>query len=193
MSWNACYDKYRCLKGFFSNLYIIINHHQMTASKQDLLSNHCYCIWHPYINRVKFYCVTGDIKKAFLRIQISEENRDAQRTVWYNNLADRQVAEYRFTTVIFGASPCQYNLGARCKSLYRSINPIVLKHQKPEALRHHKPGARHVYRWHTKWGWFSRSTPEVFISLDVSAPDDISKQWNLWIKELGKCNHLRNL
>ena len=61
---------------------------------------------------VKFYCVTGDIKKAFLRIQIGEEDRNAQRTVWYNNLADRQVVKYRFTLVIFGAAPSQYNLGA---------------------------------------------------------------------------------
>ena len=81
-------------------------------------------------NRMKFYCVTGDIKKAFLQIRISEEDRDAQRTVWYNDLTDRKVMEYRFTRVIFGATPSPYILGATLQkhvSQYRFDYPETSK------------------------------------------------------------------
>ena len=79
---------------------------------------------------MKFYCVTGDIKKAFLQIRISEEDRDAQRTVWYNDLTDRKVMEYRFTRVIFGATPSPYILGATLQkhvSQYRFDYPETSK------------------------------------------------------------------
>ena len=58
------------------------------------------------------YCVTGDIQKAFLQIKVNEEDRDAQRTLWYNNLTDRNIVEYRFTRVIFGATSSPYVLGS---------------------------------------------------------------------------------
>lgn len=63
-------------------------------------------------NRMRSHCVTGDIKKAFLQIRIDEQDRDAQRTLWYNNLTDMHIVEYRFTRVIFGAAPSPYILGA---------------------------------------------------------------------------------
>ena len=81
-------------------------------------------------NRLKFYCVTGDIKKAFLQIRISEEDRNAQRTVWHNDLTDRKVMEYRFTRVIFGATPSPYILGATLQkhvSQYRFDYPEASK------------------------------------------------------------------
>ena len=63
-------------------------------------------------NRVKRYCITGDIKKAVLQIRVSEEDRDAQRILWYDNLKEQNIIEYRFTRVIFGARPRPYILGA---------------------------------------------------------------------------------
>ena len=72
-------------------------------------------------NRFRRYCVTGDMKKAFLQIRIHEADRDVQRILWYNNLTDRQIEEYRFTRVIFGASPSPYILGATLQKHLENI------------------------------------------------------------------------
>ena len=63
-------------------------------------------------NRMRRFCITGDIQKAFLQVRVHEQDRDAQRVLWYDNLADRKVTEYRFTRVIFGATSSPYILGA---------------------------------------------------------------------------------
>ena len=73
-------------------------------------------------NRMNPYCVTGDIQKAFLQIKVDEEDRDAQRTLWYNNLTDRQIVEYRFTRVIFGATPSPYVLGSTLQKHVKQFN-----------------------------------------------------------------------
>ncbi|XP_070537520.1 uncharacterized protein [Ptychodera flava] len=62
-------------------------------------------------NRMRKFCITGDIQKAFLQIRVHEQDRDALRVLWYNNLQDREVTEYRFTRVIFGATSSPYILG----------------------------------------------------------------------------------
>ena len=58
------------------------------------------------------YCITGDIKKAFLQIKLDQADRDAQRLFWYNNLEERKIIAYRFTRVIFGSAPSLNILGA---------------------------------------------------------------------------------
>ena len=63
-------------------------------------------------NRMRKYCVTGDIQKAFLQIRVHEQDRDAQRVLWYDNITERNIREYRFTRVIFGATSSPYILGA---------------------------------------------------------------------------------
>ena len=63
-------------------------------------------------NRFRRYCVTGDVKKAFLQIMIRRCDRDAQRVLWYDDLECRNVAEYRFTRAIFGATSSPYLLAA---------------------------------------------------------------------------------
>ena len=63
-------------------------------------------------NRFRKFVITGDIKKAFHQIHLPPEDRDVQRVLWYNNLQDRKVMEYRFTRVIFGATSSPYILGA---------------------------------------------------------------------------------
>ena len=67
------------------------------------------------------FCITGDIKKAFLQIRVDEKDRDAQRILWYDNLASRNVTEYRFTRVIFGARPVHVSLERH----YRSTSDIT--------------------------------------------------------------------
>ena len=52
-------------------------------------------------NRMKKYCITGDVRKAFLQIKLDPVDRDAQRLFWYNNLEERKITAYRFTRVIF--------------------------------------------------------------------------------------------
>ena len=37
-------------------------------------------------NRMKKYCTTGDIQKAFLQIKVHPLDRDAQRLFWYDNI-----------------------------------------------------------------------------------------------------------
>ena len=63
-------------------------------------------------NRFRKFCVSGDIQKAFLQIWVHEKDRDAQRILWYDNLEERNVTDYRFTRVIFGATSSPYILGA---------------------------------------------------------------------------------
>ena len=63
-------------------------------------------------NRFRKFCVTGDIKKAFHQICLRPEDCDVQRVLWFNNLQDREIQEYCFTRVIFGATSSPYILGA---------------------------------------------------------------------------------
>ena len=63
-------------------------------------------------NRFRKFCVSGNIQKAFWQIWVHEKDRDAQRILWYDNLEERNVTDYRFTCVIFGATSSPYILGA---------------------------------------------------------------------------------
>ena len=62
-------------------------------------------------NRFRRFCITGDVKKAFLQIIIRESDRDAQRVLWYDDLQRRNVHEFRFARAIFGATSSPYILG----------------------------------------------------------------------------------
>ena len=59
----------------------------------------------------------ADIEKAFLRIRMREEDRDAHRLVWVKDpFADHLEFEtFRFTTVTFGAGPSMWQLGSVVK------------------------------------------------------------------------------
>ena len=63
-------------------------------------------------NRINYYCITGDIKKAFLQIRIHPQDCDSLRILWYEDLITKQIKEYRFTRAIFGAGPSPYILNA---------------------------------------------------------------------------------
>ena len=54
--------------------------------------------------------VTGDIAKAFLQVQIKEEDRDALRFHWRAN-NEQPVETYRFTRALFGLTSSPFLLG----------------------------------------------------------------------------------
>ena len=76
-------------------------------------------------NRMKKYCITGDIKKVFLQIKVDPVNRDAQRLFWYEDLDEKTIVAYRFTRVIFGSGPSPYILGA---TLEKHVNQFMDKY-----------------------------------------------------------------
>ena len=39
-------------------------------------------------NWMQKYCVTGDIQRAFIQIRVHEQDRDAQRILWFDNLME---------------------------------------------------------------------------------------------------------
>ena len=44
-------------------------------------------------NRLRKFCVSEDIQKAFLQVWVHEKDRDAQRILWYDNLEERNVTD----------------------------------------------------------------------------------------------------
>ena len=87
-------------------------------------------------NRFRRYCITGDIVKAFLQIIVQECDRDAQRILWHDDLCNRNILEYRFTRVIFGATPSPYILGATLQKHlegYQSIYPETVQMLRDDA------------------------------------------------------------
>ena len=56
----------------------------------------------------------GDIKKAFLQIEVVPEDRDALRFLWVESIKDEppKIRELRFNRVIFGAGPSPFLLNA---------------------------------------------------------------------------------
>ena len=81
-------------------------------------------------NRMRKFCVTGDVQKAFLQIRLHNQDRDAQRVLWYHNLRNRKVTEYRFTRVIFGATSSPYILGATLQKHVRNYEadyPVTVR------------------------------------------------------------------
>ena len=64
--------------------------------------------------RVFPVAVVADIEKAFLMVQVAEEDRDALRFLWVKDLAAEQpeIIELRFARVIFGVSSSPFLLNA---------------------------------------------------------------------------------
>ena len=63
--------------------------------------------------RGRFYAVAiaGDLKKAFLQVRIKEEDRDALRFHWLEDLKSKRVETLRFTRALFGLGPSPFLLG----------------------------------------------------------------------------------
>ena len=135
-------------------------------------------------NRFRKFVITGDIKKAFHQIHLPPEDRDVQRVLWYNNLQDRKVMEYRFTRVIFGATSSPYILGATiekhleqyggesCRETIKSLKEDTyvddvqgggddiedVRKFKEEATMLLKKGGFQLYKWHSNVKEFDAET-----------------------------------
>ena len=79
-------------------------------------------------NRKRPLCIIDDIKKAFLRIRLREEDRDAQRLLSHGDLVKRNIEEFRFTRVIYGSGPSPFILNT---SFQKHVEPF--KEEFPEA------------------------------------------------------------
>jgi len=56
--------------------------------------------------------VVSDIRKAFLMIDINEEDRDCLRFLWLDNLAEKKIKIYRHRRVLFGLNCSPFQLAA---------------------------------------------------------------------------------
>ena len=61
--------------------------------------------------RNRFHAVAGDLRKAFLQMQIRETERDALRFHWIVDKHSKKVETLRFTRVLFGLAPSPFLLG----------------------------------------------------------------------------------
>ena len=61
--------------------------------------------------RNRFHAVAGDLRKAFLQMQIRETERDALRFHWIVDKHSKKVETLRFTRVLFGLAPLPFLLG----------------------------------------------------------------------------------
>ena len=61
-------------------------------------------------NRFHAVVVAGDVRRAFLQVQIRETERDALRFHWITDKTAKQVETLRFTRVVFGLAPSPFLL-----------------------------------------------------------------------------------
>lgn len=84
--------------------------------------------------RFRTYAVvlTADIEKVFLMVSISEEDRDALRFLWVDDVTSDQpkICILRFTRVVFGVSSSPFVLNATLKhhlNQYSSMHPELIE------------------------------------------------------------------
>ena len=75
-------------------------------------------------NQMRYFCIAGDTKKAFLKMCISKQDRDSFRILWYGDLNSREIKEYCFTRAIFGFKPSPYILNGTIKKNVTSYSKI---------------------------------------------------------------------
>ena len=64
--------------------------------------------------------IAGDIKQAFLRVRIREDDHDALRFHWFKDLNSQTVEALRFTRAIFGLTCSPFLLGGVVQHLLES-------------------------------------------------------------------------
>ncbi|GBO35440.1 hypothetical protein AVEN_98825-1, partial [Araneus ventricosus] len=62
--------------------------------------------------RVKKFGATADIRKAFLQISVSKEDRDYLRFLWWKNLEEKKLKVFRHTRVVFGVKSSPFLLAS---------------------------------------------------------------------------------
>ena len=72
--------------------------------------------------RVPQIAMTADIEKAFLQVELCEDDQDAARFLWIKNLqepvdAEKKIGCARLRQMLFGAPPSPFLLGATLRHL----------------------------------------------------------------------------
>ncbi|GBM61401.1 hypothetical protein AVEN_70763-1 [Araneus ventricosus] len=62
--------------------------------------------------KVKKFCVTADIRKAFLQISVSKEDRDYLRFLWWKNVKEKKLKVFRHTRFVFGVKSSPFLLAS---------------------------------------------------------------------------------
>ncbi|GBM45477.1 hypothetical protein AVEN_210214-1 [Araneus ventricosus] len=62
--------------------------------------------------RVKKFGVTADIRKAFLQISVSKEDREYLRFLWWKNVKEKKLKVFRHTRVVFGVKSSPFLLAS---------------------------------------------------------------------------------
>ena len=65
--------------------------------------------------------VVSDMTKAFLQISLNKQDRDSHRFLWFDNLKEGSVAEYRIKRVTFGVSCSPFLLASAIHKIFNSI------------------------------------------------------------------------
>ncbi|XP_065908770.1 uncharacterized protein [Dysidea avara] len=104
-------------------------------SKQDVSLNDCLMVGNPPLNdlcgilvrfRLHRYAISTDIEKAFLHVNLNEQDQDFTRFLWLLNPKDPEstFTTYRFKVVLFGSTSSPfYHL-----NLYRFTVSDDMKH-----------------------------------------------------------------
>ena len=95
------YDTSACVEGKAPSLNECLHAGPLLHNKlYSVIVRNCF---HPL-------AVTGDLRHAFLQVQIRETKRDALRFHWLADKTGKQVETLRFTRVVFGLVPSPFLL-----------------------------------------------------------------------------------
>ena len=81
--------------------------------------------------RISNIGLSADIEQAYLQISVNPSERDYMRLLWFRDVSEErpEIIKYRFSRVIFGASPSQFLLNSVVKvhvEKYKKIDPYFV-------------------------------------------------------------------
>ena len=68
--------------------------------------------------------VVSDMTKAFLQISLNKQDRDSHRFLWFDNLKEGSVAEYRMKRVTFGVSCSPFLLASAIHKIFNEDRSV---------------------------------------------------------------------
>ena len=106
-------------------------------SKESPSLNDCLMMGPPFLNdlcsiiirfRIHTFGISTDIEKAFLHVQLHEDNRDFTRFLWLSDPLNpnSELQVYRFKVVLFGATSSPFMLNATLHHLQQFNSPIAV-------------------------------------------------------------------